>query len=486
MTSRDGHGAFPLSVRLVAWACVTLWLHLLPSVNSLAVSAASTDHAPRAVLVSLAHENDLYPILSSIYQLEDTFNSRYRYDWVFYSSKPLSDKFRRLTSNATKATCIYEVIRDVNWNVPEWARDSPLQVHQTEDAHGAEADVVGYGSDEAVPLLRQMHRWKSGPFARENRLKDYDWFWRIEPGTQFTHDIDFDIFRVMRDYGIAYGSNTAAVDEAHMHALSQHVKGFIDENPELLHAEADISWLMGSPGEGPVTADDSGLEGGDEAAEEHALEPARRIVCAGGRGVTGSSAAAGWQDEAGDEDEVGSPAEAFASWLGGIFKSSLSPQFEIGSLAFFRSQSHQALFEHLDKAGDFYYHGPRDMSTPTLSASMFLPQKSVLHFRKRAENGYARGPSPPDSTPKPQLKLVRIARDLHAGMIAMGTPKKTQEPGPQQLSEVMAGMLAWWEALSRDFERQGGIPGLISGNTVIDDRNFVFGLSNLKPVAVVG
>ncbi|KND92572.1 putative mannosyltransferase KTR3 [Tolypocladium ophioglossoides CBS 100239] len=484
MTSRDGHGALPFSVRLAAWACVALWLPLLPLVDGLAVSAVSTDHAPRAVLVSLAHENDLHPILSSIHQLEDTFNSRYRYDWVFYSTKPLSDKFRRLTSNATNATCIYEVIRDANWNVPEWARDSPLQVHQTDDAHGAEADVVGYGSDEAAPLLRQIHRWKSGPFARENRLKDYDWFGRIEPGTQFTHDIDFDVFRVMRDYGIAYGSNKAAVDEAHIHALSQHVKGFIDKNPELLHAEADISWLMGSSGDGPVAADDFGLEGGDETAEEQVLEPARRIVSAGGRGMTGSSAAAGLQDETGDEDEAGSPAEAFASWLGGIFKSSLSPQFEIGSLAFFRSQSHQALFEHLDKTGDFYYRGPRDMSTPTLSASMFLPQKSVLHFRKRAENAYARGPSPPDSTPKPQLKLVGIARDFHAGMLAMESAKRTRQPGPQQLSEVMAEMLAWWELLSGDVERQGGIPGLISGNTVIDDRNFVFGLSKLKPVAV--
>lgn len=306
--------------------------------------------------------------------------------------------------------------------------------------------------------------------------------------TQFTHDIDFDVFRVMRDYGIAYGSNKAAVDEAHIHALSQHVKGFIDKNPELLHAEADISWLMGSSGEEPVTADDSGLEGGDETAEEHVLEPARRIVSAGGRGMAGSPAAAGvLQDETGDEDEdeMSSPAEAFASWLGGIFKSSLSPQFEIGSLAFFRSQSHQALFEHLDKAGDFYYRGPRDMSTPTLSASMFLPQKSVLHFRKRAGNGYARGrPSPPDSTPKPQLKLVGVARDFHAGMLAMETSKKTQEPGPRQLSEALAEMLAWWELLSRDFERQGGIPSLISGNTVVDDRNFLFGLSNLKPVVV--
>ena len=293
----------------------------------------------------------------------------------------------------------------------------------------------------------------------------------------------------MRDYGIAYGSNKATVDEANIRALSQHVKRFIEKNPELLHAEADISWLMHPSSDGPVAAEDSGLEGEYETAEKHVLDSARRVLSAGDQGMTGNWADAGVQGEIEAEgaDEVSSSAEALASWLGGIFRSSLSPHFEIGSLAFFRSGSHQALFEHLDKAGDFYYRGPRDMSTPTLSASMFLPQKSVLRLRKRARNGYARGrPSPPDSTPEPQLNFIRTVRDVHAGMLALESSGNLgQLQKPQQLSQAVAEMLARWELLSRDFQRQGGTPSLISGNTVIDDRNFVCGRSSLKVRPVV-
>src|SRR5689334_6616491 len=127
----------------------------------------------------------------------------------------------------------------------------------------------------------------------------------------------------MQDHGIAYGSNKAGFDESHKHTIPQHVKGFIDKNPDLLHAEADVSWLFGATDQGDhMPADDSDME-----------------------------------------DDKGSPTEAFASWLGGMYKSSLSPTFEIGSLAFLRGQSHQALLEHLDQAGDLYYRGLRDTST---------------------------------------------------------------------------------------------------------------------------
>lgn len=103
--------------------------------------------------------------MSSVSQLEETFNSRYHYDWVFFSTHPFSEDFRRLTSNATNATCVYEVISDELWSVPRGASDSTLQSVDEQETH------------EMV-----VRRWKSGRFARESRLKSYDWFWTIEPG----------------------------------------------------------------------------------------------------------------------------------------------------------------------------------------------------------------------------------------------------------------------------------------------------------------
>lgn len=137
------------------------------------MSAASAELGPHTVLISLAHEHDLGSPLSPVSKREDTFNDRHLYDWVSFSSLSLSEQFRRLNSNATNATCIYEIIENKPWSVaggvqgPEYALDW-LQ----------EDDNLG----KPMPLMCHIRRWKSGPFAKENRLKAYDWFWIIEPG----------------------------------------------------------------------------------------------------------------------------------------------------------------------------------------------------------------------------------------------------------------------------------------------------------------
>jgi mannosyltransferase len=58
-----------------------------------------------------------------------------------------------------------------------------------------------------------------------------------------SQDIPFDVFRYMRDNGIAYGFNRAVLGQANLYHLSR-IKSFIDKHPELLHEEADITWLI--------------------------------------------------------------------------------------------------------------------------------------------------------------------------------------------------------------------------------------------------
>lgn len=96
--------------QLSVWAWVTFLVHFTSLVQSLKLPAADPSGNLRAALVSLAHDDDLPAVIISIQQLEETFNSRYQYHWVFFSTEPLSENFRRQTSNATKAVCLYEVI----------------------------------------------------------------------------------------------------------------------------------------------------------------------------------------------------------------------------------------------------------------------------------------------------------------------------------------------------------------------------------------
>ncbi|UNI17993.1 hypothetical protein JDV02_004294 [Purpureocillium takamizusanense] len=172
--------------------------------------------------------------------------------------------------------------------------------------------------------------------------------------------------------------------------------------------------------------------------------------------------------------ETGCPFQAMASWLSGLYKGRLTPAFEIGSLAFLRSHGHQVLLDHLDKADGLYPGGPHETSTPTISATIFLPQKSVLRLRKRER----RCPSPPDSTPEPDIDIDFFSLGGGSGAGAAHVASRVQQRRAKGPGKTMADLFAFWELVVQDFVRQGGMPGLRSGNTVIDERNFVLGQWN--------
>ncbi|KHN95896.1 alpha-1,2 mannosyltransferase KTR1 [Metarhizium album ARSEF 1941] len=397
------------------------------------------DAAPRAALVTLAYEYDLEPLLSSMHQLEQAFNSRYNYDWVFFSTVPLSEEFRRLTSNATTATCVYEVVGQGDVTLRSWEEKDPFSQEKPSQTSQEAASPTRGDTFKALKTFRQLQRWNNGPFAKEKRLQTYDWFWRIQPGAQFTHDIGFDIFRFMRDHNIAYGSNKVNLEPIHRSLISQQVKRFLDKHSDLLHAEADVAWLLGLSD--------------DRYDRRGSLKWSR------GFSTTGTT-----------KDDASTPEEAFTNWLLTFYKSGTSPKFDIGSLSFFRSHSHQVLLDHLDGYDSQYEQGFGDILVPTISASMFLPQKSVWNFRQR-DRGYTSWPHPPDSTPEPKLKLWHrmkraVRNDSHQ------TVTKQRQSSSQDRRSGLTERFALWDVIAEDFGRQAAIPGLQSGNTVIDGRNF--------------
>lgn len=168
------------------------------------------------------------------------------------------------------------------------------------------------------------------------------------------------------------------------------------------------------------------------------------------------------------EDDTNTPAEAFTTWLRTFYKSGASPKFEIGSLSFFRSHSHQVLLEHFDGLDSQGNDGLPDMLVPTISASMFLPQKSVWNFRQK---GYSSRPHLPHSTPEPKLKLWhRMKQAVRKDSYKKATKPKTASSRDRH--NALMERFAIWDMIADDFGRQESIPGLQSGNTVIDERNF--------------
>jgi Glycolipid 2-alpha-mannosyltransferase len=140
------------------------------------IQSVTARHAkPKAAFVVLAHDYELPEMVASMQQLEGTFNKRYHYHWVFFSNEEFSETFRRVTSNATNATCVYEQIPSQHWTLPQWVN------HPQYDADLDLMCDAGTGKT-CMHSDPHMYRWNSGLFAKEKRLRDYDWFWKVEPG----------------------------------------------------------------------------------------------------------------------------------------------------------------------------------------------------------------------------------------------------------------------------------------------------------------
>ena len=61
----------------------------------------------------------------------------------------------------------------------------------------------------------------------------------------FFCDIDYDVFRFMRDNNMKYGFNMNILDDARSFpSLWARTRAFINAHPEYIHPEADLDWLL--------------------------------------------------------------------------------------------------------------------------------------------------------------------------------------------------------------------------------------------------
>jgi alpha 1,2-mannosyltransferase len=90
-----------------------------------------------------------------------------------------------------------------------------------------------------------MIRWQSGLFYLHPALKDYDYYWRVEPDVHFFCAIHYDPFRFMHANEMVYGFNMAILDDARSFAsLWSTTRDFMTENPDLVHPDANLGWLL--------------------------------------------------------------------------------------------------------------------------------------------------------------------------------------------------------------------------------------------------
>ncbi|KAJ2238362.1 hypothetical protein H4R99_000284 [Coemansia sp. RSA 1722] len=151
-----------------------------------------------AAFVILTRNKDLKDLRETLVQLEDRFNRRYHYPYVFLNNQPFSDEFKEKISSVVSGDCEFGLIPTEHWSYPDF-------INQTRAAEArkdmAERKVI-YGGNESY---HHMCRYESGFFFRHPLMDKYKWYWRVEPGVKFACDIDYDPFVFMQKNNKKYG-----------------------------------------------------------------------------------------------------------------------------------------------------------------------------------------------------------------------------------------------------------------------------------------
>lgn len=267
----------------------------------------------KATLLVLTRNSDVKGIVKSMIQLEHSWNHKFNYPWTFFNDEPFTDEFKELTKQATNASIRYELIPKAHWEVPSWIDESRFKTsrEKLKDAQVRYAELISY---------RQMCRWFSGFFFKEQALQEFEYYWRVEPDVEFPCSIDYDVFRHMKENSKTYGYTINIYDdERTIPNLWPAAIEYKSQHPEHISSNNAMGWLTNS-----------------ERRHKY-------------RAANGYSTCHFWSN------------------------------FEIGDLKFFRSEKYNTFFNHLDKIGGFFYERWGDAPVHSIALGL-LEDSSKIHW----------------------------------------------------------------------------------------------------------
>ena len=195
-----------------------------------------------ATFVTLARNSDIWEISKSIRQVEDRFNHRYNYDWVFLNDKEFDDEFKRVTTNLVSGKTRYGLISEEHWSFPEWI-DQEKAAEVRKDM--SERKII-YGDSISY---RHMCRYESGFFFRHPLMLEYEWYWRVEPSIELYCDIEYDTFKYMADHNKKYSFVLSLYEyKETIPTIWDSTKTFMKEHPEHLAKNNALDFLSDDGG----------------------------------------------------------------------------------------------------------------------------------------------------------------------------------------------------------------------------------------------
>ncbi|KAG0265924.1 hypothetical protein DFQ27_000288 [Actinomortierella ambigua] len=213
----------------------------------------------------LVRNSDIHSARLTLRQLEDRFNRRYQYPYVFLNDVPFTNEFQEWIRPMSKANMTFATVPKEHWH---------------------------------------------------EALMPFDYYWRIEPDVEFLCDIDFDPFLYMQENQKKYGFTITMVEYPEtIPSLWTTVQEFVEKQP-------------------------------------HHLAPDNlRSMISFGRQQKYYNGCHFWTN------------------------------FELADLRWFRSAAYEAFFEHLDRAGGFFYERWGDAPVHSIAAALLLNKDEIHYFR---------------------------------------------------------------------------------------------------------
>ncbi|EIM20255.1 glycosyl transferase [Wallemia mellicola] len=231
---------FKKPINLISIFIIFLLIFLLSYLNFHNSSSTPT----KSAFVILTTNDDLPGILQSIRHMEDRFNKRKSggYDYVFLNDGKFSNKFKKHTSSLISTNAYYGKISSSDWNQPKWIDEDRASAVRTKMA----IDGVLHGDSISY---RNMCHYFSGKFYNHPLLRNYDYYWRVEPDVKYTCNLDQDPFLALEENNAKYGF-TIAIHEypETIPTLWKAVKEFMDLYPQHIAPDNSMDFISDDKG----------------------------------------------------------------------------------------------------------------------------------------------------------------------------------------------------------------------------------------------
>ncbi|PFH47538.1 glycosyltransferase family 15 protein [Amanita thiersii Skay4041] len=196
-----------------------------------------------ATLLMLARNGDVDGAVRSVREMEDRFNRRFGYPYVFLNEEPFSEEFKKRVSVLSNAPMEFGLIPHDHWYQPNWIDEPKAEAARKK----MENEQIIYGGSVSY---RNMCRFNSGFFFKHPLVQQYRWYWRIEPDVHFHCDVQFDPFLYMEDHDKVYSFTIAMYEfEATIPTLWQTVTDFKNKHPEFIAKDNAMNFLSDNGGE---------------------------------------------------------------------------------------------------------------------------------------------------------------------------------------------------------------------------------------------